>query len=58
MNIEFDDILPEEISDETAYHLADIFMNLALAIESRYLAQIKRYVDENNPPNQERPEIT
>lgn len=44
MNINFYEILPEELSDEEAAHLADIFMNLALAIESLYYPQIKRHI--------------
>lgn len=44
------DLLPEEISDEVAAHLADIFMNLALSIESRYYGQIVRYYKTCVPP--------
>jgi len=43
MNLDLYEILPEEISDADAAHLADIFMELAVAIESHYYAQIKRY---------------
>lgn len=42
MPFTLDDILPKEISDEEASHLADIFMELALAIESHYYDQIRR----------------
>lgn len=44
------DILPKEISDETAFHLTNFVMDLALAIESHYFTQIIRYGDEVNPP--------
>lgn len=44
MNLNLYDILPEELSDEAAAHLADIFMRLALAIETLYYPQIKRHV--------------
>lgn len=43
MNLDLYEILPEEISDAEATRLADIFMELALAIESHYYAQIKRH---------------
>lgn len=44
-------ILPEEISDETAHHLVNFFMDLALALESRYYSQIMRYAKDNAPPS-------
>lgn len=47
MNLNLYEILPEEVSDEEASHLADIFMNLALAIESHYYTQIKRHLKTN-----------
>ena len=50
LNLDLYEILPEEVSDEEASHLADIFMKLALAIESHYYAQIKRHF---NAPSQE-----
>ena len=37
------EILPEEVSDEAAAHLAEIFRELALAIEEHYYAQIHRH---------------
>jgi hypothetical protein len=37
------DILPDEMSDETAHHLVNFMIELSLALESRYLAQLKRY---------------
>lgn len=44
------DLLPEKISDESAYHLVNFFMDLALELESCYFAQMKRYIDDNTPP--------
>jgi hypothetical protein len=44
MNLNLYELLPEEISDAEATHLADIFMALALAIESHYYVQIKRHL--------------
>ena len=34
MNLNLDEILPEEISDAEAARLAGVFMELALAVES------------------------
>ena len=39
------DLLPEELSDEGAYHLVNFFMNLASELDSHYFAQIRRYVN-------------
>jgi len=39
------DILPHEISDEEAAHIADIFMEFALAIENHYYSQIRRHAE-------------
>jgi hypothetical protein len=47
--IHLHDLLPEEISDETAVHLTNFVMDLALAIESHYFTQIMRYRREENP---------
>ncbi len=38
------DILPENISNEAAYHMVNFIAELAIAIENHYLAQLKRYV--------------
>jgi hypothetical protein len=43
MNDNLRDLLEEEISDETAYHLGNFLYELALAFESIYLGQIRRY---------------
>jgi len=44
MKLDLYKILPEEISDAEAVRLADIFMDLALAIESHYYSQIIRHI--------------
>jgi hypothetical protein len=36
-------LLPDNLYDESAYHLANIFYNLALAFESINLGKIMRY---------------
>lgn len=38
----------EEISDETAYHLANFAMAFALKVEARYFGQIRRYSEMNS----------
>lgn len=45
------DLFPEEVSDETAFHIVNIFMDLASVLESRYFSQVRRYIDENTPLN-------
>lgn len=58
------ELLPEKISDEGAYHLVNFLMNLALALESHYFTQTRRYVRDDvldypdylkNEPNDELP---
>ncbi len=44
MSLNLCDILPEEISDAEASLIADIFMELALAIENHYYPQIRRHI--------------
>ena len=41
-----DYFLPEEISDETAYHLVNFFINITEELESRYFAQMRRHFKE------------
>lgn len=43
--------LPDELSDESAYHLVDFFFKLTAALESHYFGQMQRYVRDNTPPN-------
>jgi hypothetical protein len=45
------DFLPKEISDETAYHLVNFFMDLAAALDSYYFVQMRRYEYDNNNDN-------
>ena len=47
MKIDIRNFLPEELSDESAYHLVNFFMYLSLELESYYFAQIRRYVSDN-----------
>ena len=44
MSLSLYDILPEEISDAEASLIADIFMDLALAIESHYYTRLRRHI--------------
>jgi hypothetical protein len=37
------DILPDEMPDETAYHLVNFMMELALTLENHYFDQLRRY---------------
>ncbi len=37
------DILPDELSDEAAYHLVNFMVELSLTLESRYFDQLRRY---------------
>lgn len=39
------ELLPEKISDETAYHLVNILMNIALELDTHYFAQARRYAN-------------
>jgi hypothetical protein len=41
--------LPGCLSDEAAAELHDLLNGLALAVENRYFAQIRRYHSENHP---------
>lgn len=52
------DLFPEDISDETAYHLGNFLYELALAFEAIHLGQIMRYnksrTDVSNKMKQDR----
>jgi hypothetical protein len=37
------DILPDDISDEAAYHLVNFMVELSLTLESHYFDQLRRY---------------
>ena len=45
------DILPENISDESAYHLVNFIRELANALDNHYFAQLKRYEQDRSPIN-------
>ena len=53
MDARLNDLLPEALSDEGAYHLVNFMFELALATESQYLAQLMRYSKKENhqPPD-------
>jgi len=36
MNIHLEALLPEDVSDATAFHIANFMMDLALAVDSHY----------------------
>ncbi len=44
MRYDLENVLPDEISDETAYELVAIFERLVSALEYKYQVQIRRYV--------------
>lgn len=54
MNDNLRNLLPENLSDETAYHLVDFFYELAIRYESIYLDKIMRYekaiIEKSIPP--------
>jgi hypothetical protein len=41
------ELLPEQISDEAAYHLVNFMNNLAVTLENHYFAQLRRYTKNN-----------
>jgi len=43
MSFDFTKVLPDFVSDETAFHLADFAMDLATAVHDHYLVQARRY---------------
>lgn len=50
---DFYNLLPEDISDTEAAHLADILMTLALAVEGHYYSQIVRHTKAQRKERQE-----
>lgn len=56
------DLLPDDVSDEVAYHIANFMMELSLAIETRYYTQASRHAKKNSldlfPYNLLQPETT
>ncbi len=49
MSTDLYDLFPEEISDETAFHLVNFFINIASELESHYFTQMRRYINDNTP---------
>ena len=49
-------LLPEEISDESAYHLVNFFMNLATELEAYCFAQMRRYINDSKPIKPTKPQ--
>lgn len=43
MNIDYQELFPDELSDEAAYHLIDFFYNLALLFEGMHLGKALRH---------------
>ena len=44
------DLLPEELSDESAYHLVTFLTKLATTLESCYFAQMRRHFNSTSEP--------
>lgn len=44
------ELLPEELSDEAAYHLSNFIMALATAFDEIYFAQVLRYIRSSRLP--------
>lgn len=57
MSINLTELLSEEISDEIAFHLANFMMVLALAVDSHYVVQIRRYCKQYREERQPAPEL-
>lgn len=55
LNLNLYEILPEELSDAEAARLANIFMEVALAIENHYYAQIRRHLKTISEASEESP---
>jgi len=49
MSIDIRSILPDELSDETAYVLIGLFAELAAAFDSIYFAQARRHLVDGVP---------
>ena len=43
MNLDIENRLPQDLSDEAAFALCELLNQLAMAFESRYYAQLLRY---------------
>lgn len=49
MSIELQNLFPEEISDEMAFNLVELFSNITAMMESHYFAQIRRHFESIRP---------
>jgi len=49
MTITLKELLPEQLSDEAAYHLSNFIMALATAFDDIYFAQTLRYIRSSRP---------
>ena len=49
MNYCLHSLLPEEISDEAAYQLTEFLYELAIAVESHYIEQLRPYTAARHP---------
>jgi hypothetical protein len=49
MSTDLHDLFPEEISDETAFHLVNFFVNLSSELDSHYFTQTRRYINDSTP---------
>lgn len=47
---DMEQLLPKQISDETAVALCDFLAELNMAVEIRYLHQLRRYHEALHPP--------
>ena len=45
LNTKLIEFLPEEISDEAAYHLVNFIIDLALELKNHYVDQLDRYAE-------------
>jgi hypothetical protein len=48
-------LLPENISDEAAYHLVNFIGELALELTDHYFTQLMRYEEDNTENNRRNP---
>ena len=43
------ELFPEGVSDETAYQFVHFFEQLTAELDAHYFAQVKRYLDDQQP---------
>lgn len=49
MQLNLHDLIPDEISDEAAYHLVNFLMALATELDSYYFDKMQRYTNDLMP---------